>query len=55
MSPTVIKILFTITIQLLKLLRSYYGSLTPEQRAELEKANKENFDHGGNFGGGVGE
>lgn len=55
MSPVVARVLFTIAIQLLKLLREYYGSLTPEQRAELDAATKECFDNAGNMGPGVNE
>ncbi len=55
MNPIVLKILFTIVIEGFKLLRRYYGSLTPEQRAELEAATEESFEHAGSMGSGVGE
>ncbi len=55
MNPIVLKILFTIVIEGFKLLRRYYGSLTLEQRAELEKATKESFEHAGSMGPEVGE
>ena len=48
-------ILFTIAIQVLKLLRAYYSQLTPEQLKELETAMKETFRNGGNMSSGVGE
>jgi hypothetical protein len=52
MSPTIIKLLIQVAIFVLK---RYYKSLTPEQAAEIKTAAKENFNHAGTMGPGVGE
>jgi hypothetical protein len=52
MSPTVIKLLVRAAIFVLK---RYYANLTKEQMVEIKEATKENFEHAGNMGTGVGE
>jgi hypothetical protein len=54
-SPLVTKILLTMVIEGLKYLRRRQDLLTPEQKAELEKAAKESFASAGSMGSGVGE
>ncbi len=53
MNPILFKILLTVAIQGLKYFRDHYESLTPEQKAELDRATKENFDKAGNMGPGA--
>jgi hypothetical protein len=38
MNPIVLKVLMTLAIEALKLLRKYYDSMTPEQREEFRQA-----------------
>ncbi len=52
MSPTVIRLLVRVAIFVLK---RYYKSLSPEQVAEIKESTKQNFEHAGNMGSGVGE
>ncbi len=55
MNPILFKLLMTLGIETLKYLRRHYESFSPEQKAELDKATKENFDKAGNAGSGVNE
>jgi hypothetical protein len=55
MSPLATKILLTVVIEGLKILRRRYTLLSPEQRMELDKATKDSFNNAGNMGSGVGE
>lgn len=55
MNPILFKLLMTLVIEGLKYFRDHYESLTPEQKAELDRATKENSDKAGNMGPGVGE
>lgn len=41
MSPVAINILLTLAIQVLKMLRKHYGSMSPAQRAAWDKAIRE--------------
>jgi hypothetical protein len=52
MSPLAIRILLTLAIQMMKIARTYYGSMTPEQKAEWEKAIRECKDPMGGSGDG---
>jgi hypothetical protein len=47
-----IRILLSLAISALKMLRRYYGSMTPEQKAEWEKAVRECKDPMGGSGDG---
>jgi hypothetical protein len=49
------KILLTVGIETLKYLRRSRNLMSPEQRAEYDKACKESFTGAGNMGSGVGE
>jgi hypothetical protein len=44
------KILLTVGIETLKYLRRSRNLMSPEQRAEYDKACKESFEHAGNMG-----
>ncbi len=53
MNPILFKILLTVAIQGLKYFRDHYESLSPEQKAELDRATKENFEKAGGMGSGA--
>jgi hypothetical protein len=55
MNPILFRLLLTVAIEGLKYLRRRQKLLTPEQRVELDKAERESFNNAGNMGSGVGE
>ncbi len=55
MNPILFKLLMTLVIEGLKYFRDHYEFLTPEQKAELDRVTKENFDKAGSMGSGVNE